>query len=99
MVRPERTRYEQHEILGASRTISPTRGRNREQGKPKEHLNLSQAIWNEFKMDRKAKPDRQRICHIEKGNHIPMVGVEEGNTKSCLDRKSAGEKEERKVKN
>ena len=31
---------------------------------------------------------------IEKGNHIPKVGVEGGNKKACLDRKTAGEKEE-----
>ena len=66
-VRPVRTRHEQHEVLGTSWTISPIRGRHREQGKPKEHLNLSQTRWNEFRMDRKAKPDRQRICHVEKG--------------------------------
>ena len=28
---------------------------------------MSQTRWNEFRMDRKAKPDRQRICHVEKG--------------------------------
>ena len=69
-VRPERTRHEQHEVLEASRTIFPTRGRNREQGKAKEHLNLSQAIWNEFKMHRKAKTRQtEDLSHREGKSH------------------------------
>ena len=58
-VRPDRTKHEHKE-------------RNREQGKLNEHLSLSQVIWNEFKMDRKANLTYRETV-IENGKHIPNL--------------------------
>ena len=39
---------------------------------------MSQVVWNELKMDRKANlTDRETV--IENGKHIPKVGVKDGN--------------------